>query len=106
MQLLILKMSKEDEELMNVRASALICSLTASKKRFEEKRAIDEAARQCYDEACLLDTESDDWETAHEAVAKFERIEQEYIAAAPLRQKALLRLGWEMREARKAGVTI
>jgi hypothetical protein len=104
MQLLILKMSKEDEELMNVRAGALISSLTASKKRYEEKRAIDEAAQRCYDEACLLDGESGDWEAAREAIEKLERIEQEYIESAPIRQKALLRLGWEMREAQKAGI--
>jgi hypothetical protein len=106
MQIVLVKVTPEEEELMNVRASALICSLTASKKRFDEKRAFDEAARQCYDEACLLDTESDDWGTAHEAVQKVDRIEQEYLDAAPLRQNALLRLGWEMREAQKAGITI
>lgn len=105
MQLLIV-MSKEDEELMNVRAGALISSLQASKKRFEEKRAIDEAARQCYDEACLLDAESDDWGAARAAIDKLEKIETEYVESAAIRHNALLRLDWEMREAQKAGVII
>jgi hypothetical protein len=101
----VIVMSREEEELLNVRAGALVSSLQASKKRFEEKRAIDEAARHCYDEACLLDTENDDdWEAAREAIGKLERIEQEYIDAAALRQSALLRLGWEMREAQRAGI--
>jgi hypothetical protein len=102
----LIKLSAAEAELLDLRAGALICSLTASQARFQEARAYDEAARRCYDESCLLDTDGDDWMTAHAAFEKQERIDEEYIASAPFYQNTLIRLGWEMREARKAGVHI
>jgi hypothetical protein len=106
MQLLLLTMSPEDEELINRRATALVCSVEATKARFRAAKAIDECAQRAYDESLLLESDiaDSDWQAARDAAAKQDRLEEEYVASAPIRQAALLRLGWEMREARKHGI--
>jgi len=94
------------EDLQNRRANARINSLTATRLRLNECSANADAAISRFSEALLNldDDDLDDFETSMKKSLKLSRIEKESDDAAELYEKALLRVGWEILQAKKAGI--
>jgi hypothetical protein len=88
-------------EMGELRIETAIDSLYASRRRFEEARLHAAAADRCYHEAllCLAEDDDDDFDTARAKSEKLERIEQEFIAANVVLERALKRAEWEIGEA-------
>lgn len=108
MQILIVsadaKQLQEQACLEHIRAIARTESLDATRARFLRQCAECEAASRLFEEALInLDEDDlDDFETARTKAEKFERIEREVDRSIAVWDTALLRCGWEVREAQRA----
>jgi hypothetical protein len=94
------------EELQNTRASARIDSLIYARGRLKTTTADFDAGMRLYEEALLnLDeNDYDDFENAFKKSRRLELIEQQSDEAGRIYNSALLKLGWEIKEAQKIGI--
>lgn len=110
MQLLIVSADEAKElqaraNLEHVRAIARAESLDSTRARFLKQSAECDAAVCLLEEALinLDEDELDNFETARAKAEKLERIEREVDRTIAVWETALLRCGWEVREAQRAG---
>lgn len=101
------KKLQEEATMESLRIIARAESIDTSKGRLEYARTVNEQALAIYHEAILcLDPESDDWEVARASIEKLEFYERQFVDAKPVYEAALNRVGWEIREAAKAGIRL
>jgi hypothetical protein len=94
------------EELQNVRANVRITSLIYARARLNEATVSSDAAMHLFEEALLNfdDDEYDGFEAAFKKSHRLDLIERQSDEAGAIYNNALLKLGWEISEAQKAGV--
>ena len=108
MQLLIVsadeaKQHQERARLEHIRAMARADSLVQTRERFLRADAESLAASRLLEEAYLTldEDEFDDYETASLKAEKLARIEREMDQIGDIWRNALLRCGWEVKDAQK-----
>jgi hypothetical protein len=98
------KQLQERANLEHIRAVARAESLDATRARFLRQSLDCDAAVRLLEEALinLDEDEFDDFETAQAKAEKFARIEREVDRTIARWESALLRCGWEIKEAQRS----